>query len=99
MKKALLSKLVSAVCVATLVLPLGAGSAVAQGACWDNTRIQAAVASGEIRPVADILEREGIPAANVTGAVKVCEQGGGLVYVLPVLEASGEARNLTVSAQ
>jgi hypothetical protein len=99
MKKALLSRFVSAALAATLVLPLGAGSAVAQEVCWDNIRIQTAVASGEIAPIADVLAREGIPAANVRGAVKVCEQGGQLVYVLPVLEASGEARNLTVSAQ
>lgn len=84
---------------ATLVLPFGAAPALAQGACWDNAAIQSAVAGGQIRSVADVLAREGIPGSTQVLNVKVCEQGGGPVYVLAVLEASGEARNLTLNAR
>jgi len=99
MKKALLSGFISAALAATLILPFGAGTAVAQGACWDNAAIQAAVAGGQILSLADVRAREGIPGSTQILDVKVCEQGGAPVYVLAVLEASGEARNLTVSAQ
>ncbi|WP_116652856.1 hypothetical protein [Pelagibacterium sediminicola] len=99
MKKVLLSRFVSAALAATLVLPVGAGAAFAQGACWDNAAIQAAVASGQILSLADARAREGIPGSTQILDVKVCEQGGAPVYVIAVLEASGEARNLTISAR
>ncbi len=99
MKKALLSGLLSATFAAASALSLGAGSAVAQDACWDNAAIQSAVAAGQIRPVAEVLAREEIPDTTQILNVKVCEQQGAPVYVLAVLEASGEARNVTVSAQ
>lgn len=99
MKNALLSRITSAALVVALVAPLGAGPAVAQDGCWDNSAIQSALANGQIRPVAEVLGREGIPSSTQVLNVKVCDQGGSLVYVLAVLEASGEARNLTLSAQ
>lgn len=89
----------SAALLASLAVPLGAGSASAQDGCWDNAAIQSALAAGQIRPVADVLAREGIPPTTQVLNVKVCNQGGGPVYVLAVLEPSGEARNLTVRAQ
>lgn len=99
MKKVLLSTMASIAFAATLALPFGAGPAFAQDGCWDNAAIQSAVASGQIRPVADVLAREGIPGSTQILNVRVCDQGGAPVYVLAVLEASGEARNLTVSAR
>jgi hypothetical protein len=99
MKNALLSGLMAAVLAATMALPLGVGPAIAQDGCWDNAAIQSALAAGQIRPVADVLAREGIAPTTQVLNVKVCDQDGGPVYVLAVLEASGEARNLTVRAQ
>ncbi|MCD7059504.1 hypothetical protein [Pelagibacterium xiamenense] len=73
--------------------------AAAQSGCWDNSAIQSALAEGRIIPVAQVLSREGVPTSTEVLSVKVCEQGGTLVYVLAVLEASGQARNLTLNAQ
>lgn len=99
MKNVLLSRIIPAVVSAALVLPVGFGPAAAQGTCWDNGQIQSALAGGQIRSVAEVLAREGIPPSTQVLNVRVCEQSGGPVYILSVLEASGEARNLTVGAQ
>ena len=71
----------------------------AQENCLTDAQIQSAVASGNIQPVARVLEREGIPASTQVLSVRVCETGEGLSYVLAVLGEAGEARTLTVSAQ
>lgn len=99
MKNALLSRITSLVLAVTLVAPASLGPALAQDGCWDNAAIQAALASGQIQPVAAVLAREGIPATTQVLTVKVCDQGGALVYQLAVLEASGQARNLTLGAK
>lgn len=99
MKKALVSRIASLVLGLSLSLPLGIAPAMAQDGCWDNAGIQAALAEGRIQPVAAVLAREGIDPSTEVLNVRVCEQGGGLVYVLAVLEASGEARNLTLDAR
>ncbi|WP_417580467.1 hypothetical protein [Pelagibacterium sp.] len=94
-----MSRLTSLALALSLSLPLGVVPAVAQEACWDNSTIQSALAEGRIQPVAAVLSREGIDPSTEVLSVKVCEQSGALVYVLAVLEASGQARNLTLSAQ
>ncbi|GGA54187.1 hypothetical protein [Pelagibacterium lentulum] len=99
MKNALFSRILSVIVTAALLAPAGSGAAFAQGGCWDNSTIQAALAEGRIQPVASVLAREGISPSTQVLNVRVCEQGGGLVYVLAVLESSGEARNLTLNAQ
>lgn len=75
---------------------LGVPAAAAQ--CLDNRAIQDAIASGEIAPVSDILAANGVGADEQVLSVKVCEDGGGLVYVIAVLGPDGDARNLTLPA-
>ncbi|SDZ96786.1 hypothetical protein SAMN05428936_101703 [Pelagibacterium halotolerans] len=99
MKNAFVSRLTSLALALSLSLPLGAMPVAAQEVCWDNSAIQAALAEGRIQPVAAVLSREGIDPSTEVLSVKVCEQGGALVYVLAVLETSGQARNLTLNAQ
>lgn len=99
MKNTILPRLASLVLALSLSVPLGTMPAVAQEACWDNSAIQAALADGSIQPVAAVLSREGIDPTTQVLSVKVCDAGGAPVYVLAVLEASGEARNLTLNAQ
>lgn len=99
MKNAFLSRLTSMALALSLSLPLGAMPVAAQEACWDNSTIQSALAEGRIQPVAAVLSREGIDPSTEVLNVKVCEQGGAPVYVLAVLETSGQARNLTLSAR
>ena len=99
MKNHFLSRSLSLVLALSLFVPLGVAPVSAQQGCWDNATIQAADSEGRIQPVAAVLSREGIDPSTEVLSVKVCEQGGGPVYVLAVLEASGEARNLTLNAQ
>ncbi|MEQ8444498.1 MAG: hypothetical protein RIB57_01290 [Pelagibacterium sp.] len=99
MKNAFTSRLTSLALALSLSLPLGALPVAAQEVCWDNSTIQSALAEGRIQPVAAVLSREGIDPSTEVLSVKVCEQSGALVYVLAVLETSGQARNLTLNAQ
>lgn len=99
MKKPVLTFLLSLALSLSALAPFGAATALGQEQCWDNAAIQSALDQGRIQPVAAVLAREGINPATQVLNVRVCEQGGAVVYVLAVLEASGEARNLTVSAQ
>lgn len=99
MKKPALSRIISLALAIPLLLPLGAAPVTAQENCWDNSAIQSALSSGQIQPVASVLAREGVPESTQVLTVKVCDQGGAPVYVIAVLEASGQARNLTLSAQ
>ena len=71
----------------------------AQENCLTDAEVQAAVAGGEIQPVARVLEREGVPASTQVLSVRVCETGGELSYVLAVLGEAGEASTLTLSAR
>ncbi|SDG36596.1 hypothetical protein [Pelagibacterium luteolum] len=99
MKKSFASRISMLILALGLFASAGAAPAVAQGGCWDNATIQAALSEGRIQPVAAVLSREGIDPSTEVLSVRVCDQGGALVYVLAVLEASGEARNLTLNAQ
>jgi hypothetical protein len=74
-------------------------SAAAQAACLDNRQIQEAVASGEILSLAQVLASAGVDSSAEILSVQVCDQGGGLVYIIGVLAPSGEAQNLVLSAQ
>lgn len=84
-----------------LVLALalsGTGPSQAQ-ACLDKRAIQEAVASGEIMSLDAVLSTAGVdPSAEILN-VQVCDQGGGLVYVIGVLSEDGQAQNLVLNAQ
>lgn len=76
----------------------GTGATQAQ-ACLDKQQIQEAVASGEILSLDAVLASAGVdPSAEIL-SVQVCDQGGGMVYVIGVLSPDGQAQNLTLNAQ
>ena len=76
----------------------GAGPSQAQ-ACLDKRAIQEAVASGEIMSLDAVLGMAGVdPSAEILN-VQVCDEGGGLVYIIGVLSADGQAQNLVLNAQ
>lgn len=66
--------------------------------CLDNRAIQDAIASGMIAPVDVVLAENGVGGDEQVLSVKVCDQGGGLVYVVAVLGPDGDARNLVLPA-
>jgi hypothetical protein len=84
-----------------LALALAAAGTVPSHAqaCLDNRQIQEAVAAGQIASLDQVLAREGIDSSYSVLSVQVCEQGGGLAYVIGVLSPSGEARNLVLGAR
>ncbi|WP_323015201.1 hypothetical protein [Devosia sp.] len=83
--------------VATLGL-LAVAPAQAQ-ACLDKRQIQDAVSSGQIQSLNAVLASAGVGGNAEILSVQVCDQGGGLVYIIGVLAPSGEAQNLVLNAQ
>ncbi len=66
--------------------------------CMSNRALQSAIAAGEIPPVSDVLENEGVDPDDVL-SVKLCEGGGGaLAYFVGVLDQRGEASTLVLPA-
>lgn len=91
------SALVALALAIALALP-GTGPSQAQ-ACLDKRDIQEAVASGQIMSLDAVLSMAGVdPSAEILN-VQVCDKGGGLVYVIGVLSADGQARNLVLNAR
>ncbi len=79
---------------AALVVP---GFAQGGDGCLSNRDLQAAIASGEIPPVAEVLAAQGISPDDVL-SVKACDEGGEIVYVVGVLDEYGEAQTLVLRA-
>ncbi len=91
-RKTFLSALLVSIC---LILPLQ--PAVAESACLSPQDIQNAVTSGKILSLNEVLARAGIPPDKVLRPVRVCDQGSGLVYQVPIDEG-GQARTIVLNA-
>ena len=65
--------------------------------CMSNRALQSAIASGEIPPVSDVLDAEGVNPDDVL-SVKLCESRGALAYFVGVLDRYGEASTLVLPA-
>jgi len=85
--------------VVALVLAMAGTSPSLAQSCLDNRQIQDAVSSGQIASLDQVLAQAGIDGSYSVLSVQVCDQGGGLVYVVGVLSPSGEARNLVLNAR
>ncbi len=85
--------------VVALVLGLaGSGAAQAQ-ACIDNSaEIQALISSGTIISQYEAVASAGYSADQILN-FRLCQDGGGYVWIVGVLSADGTAQNLTISAQ
>lgn len=84
-----------------MALPMTFASALpamAAGQCLSNQEIQAALSSGQIGPVAAALAQAGVGRDAKVLSVRVCREGGRMVYVVAVLGSDGDARNLTLPA-
>jgi hypothetical protein len=96
--KTLISRFLASIAVALVVGIASTGAANAQS-CLDNRQIQEAVSSGQIMSLADVLASAGIDGSAEILSVQVCDEGGGLVYIIGVLTPEGEAQNLVLGAQ
>ena len=96
--KTLTLKFLLSIAVALTLGLAATGTATAQS-CLDNRQIQEAVSSGQIMSLADVLASAGIDGSAEILSVEVCDEGGGLVYIIGVLTPEGEAQNLVLSAQ
>lgn len=82
--------------LASLALFLPASAAQAQGACLSPQEIQNAHATGQILRFEQV--RANLPPdMKVVGEFKVCDQGGQLYYIIPVLQG-GNAQTISLNA-
>ena len=70
----------------------------AQQACLSNLDLQSAIARGDIPPVAQVLERNGIDRNTEVLSVEACRSDGGWAYYVGVIDSSGKARTLVLQA-
>ena len=96
--KTLTSKFLASIALALAVGLASTGAANAQ-ACLDKRQIQDAVSSGQIMSLDAVLASAGVDGSAEILSVQVCDEGGGLVYIIGVLTPEGEAQNLVLSAQ
>ena len=82
-----------------LALAMSGTTGAKAQACMDKQDIQQAVAAGEIMSLDAVLASAGVDASAEILSVQVCDQGGGLVYVIGVLTQDGQAENLVLNAQ
>jgi hypothetical protein len=68
-----------------------------EGECMSNRALQSAIASGEIPPVSQVLQEQGVNPDSVL-SVKACDGGGALSYFVGVMDPNGEANTLVLPA-
>ena len=96
--KTLTPKFLASIAIA-LALGLASTGAASAQACLDKRQIQDAVSSGQIMSLDTVLASAGVDGSAEILSVQVCDEGGGLVYIIGVLTPEGEAQNLVLSAQ
>ena len=90
--------LVAVMTAAMMMVSAGPMPAGAQESCLSNRDLQAAIARGDIAPVAEVLQREGIDKNTEVLSVEACQSNGGLAYYIGVIDAQGQARTLVLQA-
>ena len=96
--KNLTLKILAPIAMALALGLAGTGMAAAQ-ACIDNSaEIQALISQGQIMSQYDAVAAAGYDASEILN-FRLCEDGGGYVWVVGILSADGTAQNITVSAQ
>jgi len=84
--------------LATIMVLAGVVPVSAQDSCLSNRELQAAIANGEIPPVAEVLQQAGIDRSTEVLSVQACGAGGAFSYHVGVLDAYGEASTLVLQA-
>lgn len=84
-----------------VMLPAGfgaPGAAMAQGRdCLSRQDIQAQLARGEIAPLADVMNREGIKERPLS--VEVCDVNGQPHYIVNMMDSAGGTQSVTLNAR
>jgi hypothetical protein len=94
----IVSALLAPLAVATTMGISATAPAEAQDACMSNRELQTAIESGEVAPVAAVLEQAGVGRDTQVLSVEVCQDNGGWAYFVGVLDAYGEAQTLVLPA-
>lgn len=91
-------KFVASAAFALALALAGTGTATAQSCIDNSAQIQALISEGQIMSQYDAVAAAGYSASEVLN-YRLCEEGGGYVWIVGILSADGTAQNITVSAQ
>jgi hypothetical protein len=95
----ILSSIVAPLLVATAICVAAADPAAAQTSCMSNRQLQAAIASGTIAPVAQVLANAGISRDTQVLSLQVCQDKSGTwSYYVGILDPQGQASTLVLQA-
>lgn len=85
--------------LAAMAIALALTGAASAQACTDNSaQIQALISEGQIMSQYDAVAAAGYSADQILN-FRLCEDGGGYVWIVGILSEDGTAQNLTISAQ
>ena len=96
--KTLTLKFIAPIVIALAMGLAGTGMASAQACIDSSAEIQALISAGTIISQYDAVAAAGYSADQILN-FRLCQDGGGYVWIVGVLSADGTAQNLTISAQ
>ena len=96
--KTLSLKILAPIAFALALAIAGTGVAAAQACIDKSAESQALISEGRIISQYDAVAAAGYSADQILN-FRLCEDGGGYVWIVGILSADGTAQNITVSAQ
>ena len=96
--KTLTLRFLAPIAMALALALAGTGMAAAQACIDSSAEIQALISSGTIISQYDAVASAGYSADQILN-YRLCQDGGGYVWIVGILSADGTAQNLTISAQ
>lgn len=96
--KTLTLRFLAPIAMALALALAGTGMAAAQSCIDNSAEIQALISSGTIISQYDAVASAGYSADQILN-YRLCQDGGGYVWIVGILSADGTAQNLTISAQ
>ena len=96
--KTLIIRRLAPIAVALAIGLAATGMAAAQSCIDNSAEIQALISAGQIMSQYDAVASAGYSADQILN-FRLCEDGGGYVWIIGILSADGTAQNITVSAQ
>ena len=96
MKKSVTTLMAVLVAALTLSVATASPSYAQGGTCLDKRESQDALNSGEIQPLSNVLANAGVDQEVLD--YDVCERNGQFVYLVVVVDPSGDAQKLTLPA-
>ncbi|HEY8595221.1 MAG TPA: hypothetical protein VIL84_08245 [Devosiaceae bacterium] len=83
---------------AAVLVTATAAFSPADAACLDKRKMLQVISAGQALQISQVLAANGIPGQAIVGAPRLCEQGRGLVWVVPLKWPPGQSNTVTFRA-